>query len=99
MIMSKEVSDQGGNVWIKPLLWKYTKNQRIYVNIIDLEKAFDRVNIEVLWKVLCIYDVGCQLLKDIKRVFVDKLTFVRVKEVSELLKIGSVVNQECITSL
>ena len=31
------------------------KKHRVYV---DLEKAYDRVNMEALWQVLRIYDVG-----------------------------------------
>ena len=34
------------------------KKRRVYVGLIDLEKAYDRVNREALWQVLRMYDVG-----------------------------------------
>ena len=34
------------------------KKRRVYVCFRDLEKAYDRVNREVLWQVLRMYDVG-----------------------------------------
>ena len=34
------------------------KKRGMYVGFIDLEKAYDRVNREALWKVLRMYDVG-----------------------------------------
>ena len=34
------------------------KKRRVYMCFIDLEKAYDRVNREVLWLVLRMYDVG-----------------------------------------
>ena len=43
---------------------------------IDLEKAYDRVNREVLREVLRIYDMGGKLLSGIKRMYVDSLACV-----------------------
>ena len=34
------------------------KKRRVYVGFIDLEKAYDRVNMKVLWQVYRVYDVG-----------------------------------------
>ena len=34
------------------------KKRRVYMGFINLEKAYDRVNKEVLWQVLRMYDVG-----------------------------------------
>ena len=34
------------------------KQSRVYVSFIDMEKVYDRVNREVLWQVLRMYDVG-----------------------------------------
>ena len=45
----------------------------------DLEKAFDRVNMEALWQVLRIYDVGSKLVNGIKGMYVNNLAGVRVK--------------------
>ena len=41
------------------------KHERVYVSFMDLEKAYDKVNREVLWQVLKIYDVGGKLLNEI----------------------------------
>ena len=45
----------------------------------DLEKAYDRVNSEVLWQVLRMYDLGSKLLNGIKSMCVNSLVCVRVK--------------------
>ena len=37
------------------------KKHRVYVDFMDLEKAYDRVNREALWQVLRMYDVGGKL--------------------------------------
>ena len=37
---------------------KQDRRNAMYVGIIDLEKAYDRVNREALWQVLRMYDVG-----------------------------------------
>ena len=42
------------------------KKCRVYVGFMDLEKAYNRVNREVLWQVLRMYDVRGKLLNDIK---------------------------------
>ena len=34
------------------------KKCRVFVGFIDLEKAYDRVNMEALWQVLRMYDGG-----------------------------------------
>ncbi len=41
---------------------RYIKREKVRL----LEKAYDRVNREALWRVLHIYDVGGQLLKGIQ---------------------------------
>ena len=51
----------------------------MYVDFIDLGKAYDRVNRETLWQVLRMYDVGVKLLGGIKSMYVDSLDCVRVK--------------------
>ena len=42
------------------------KKCKVYVGLMDLEKAYDRVNREALWQVLRMYDVGGKLLNGIK---------------------------------
>ena len=51
----------------------------MYVDFIDLEKAYDGVNREVLWQVLIMYDVGGKLLNGIKSIYVDSSACVRIK--------------------
>ena len=55
------------------------KKLRVYMGFIDLEKAYDRINREALWKVLRMYDVGGKLLSEIESMYVDSLACVRVK--------------------
>ena len=42
------------------------KKCRVYVSFMDLEKSCERVNREVLWQVLRMYDVDGKLLNGIK---------------------------------
>ena len=49
----------------------------MYIGFIDLEKAYERVNREVLWLVLRMYDVGGKLLSGIKSMYVDSSPYVR----------------------
>ena len=52
---------------------------RVYVGFIDLEKVYNSVNMEGLWQVLRIYDVGGKLLGGIKNMHVNSSGCVRVK--------------------
>ena len=73
------------------------KKRRVYVGFIDLEKAYDRVNREVLWQVLRMYDVEGKFLGGIKSVYIDSSTCVRVKGgESERFRIDIWVRQGCI---
>ena len=45
---------------------KAPKKCSVYVGFTDLEKAYDRVNRETLWKILRMYNVGGKLLNGIK---------------------------------
>ena len=69
------------------------------MGFIDLEKPYDRVNREALWKVLRMYHVGAKLLSGIKSMYVDSSACVRVKGgESEQFRINSGVRQGCIMS-
>ena len=75
------------------------KKCRVYVCFMDLEKAYDKVNREVLWQALRMYYVGDKLLNGIKRVYVDSLACVRIKGCeSECFRIDCGVRQVCIMS-
>ena len=47
------------------------KKCRVYVDFMDLEKTYDRVNREALWQVLRMYNVGGELLNGIKSIYVN----------------------------
>ena len=49
------------------------------MNFIDLEKAYDRVNMEALRQMLRMYDVGGKLLSGIYSMYVDSSACVKVK--------------------
>ena len=51
----------------------------MYIGFMDLEKVYDRINREVLWQVLRMYDVGGKLLNGIKSMYAKSLACVRVK--------------------
>ena len=61
----------------------------------DLDKAYDRVNREVLRQVLRMYDVGGKPLNGIRSIYVDDLAYARVKGgESEVSRIDSGVRQK-----
>ena len=69
----------------------------MYVGFMDLEKAYDRVNREILWQVLRMYFVGGKLLNVMKSMYVNIPACIRVKgEESECFRIISGVRQGCI---
>ena len=45
----------------------------VYVDFMDLEKAYDRINRETVWQVLRMYYVGGKLLSGMKNMFVNSL--------------------------
>ena len=55
------------------------KKQRLYMDFMDLEKAYVRVTREALWQVLRLYDVVYKLLNRIKSTYVNSLAYVRLK--------------------
>ena len=72
------------------------KKRRVYVDFIDLEKAYDRVHTETLCQVLRMYDVGGKVLNGIKSMYVDSSACVRIKGgESEQFRIDSGVRQGC----
>ena len=55
------------------------KKCRTYVGFMDVEKAYNKVNMEVLWQVLRMYDVGGKLGNITESIYVNNLACVRVK--------------------
>ena len=71
----------------------------VYMGIIDLEKAYDRVNWEALWQGLRMYDVRGKLSGEIKSMYVDSLACVIVKgDLTERFRIDIRVRKGCIMS-
>ena len=69
------------------------------MSFMDLEKVYDRVNREVLWQLLRMYDVDGKLLNGIKSMYVNSLPCIRVKWVeSECFNINRGVGQGSIMS-
>ena len=66
----------------------------------ELEKAYDRVNREALWKVMRMHDVGSKLFNNFRSMYVHGLACVTGKgSESDCFRIDSVVRQVCIMSL
>ena len=51
------------------------------MGFMDFEKAYDRVEREALWQILRMNDDGGKMLNDIKSIYANSLTCVRVKRV------------------
>ena len=70
------------------------------MSFMDLEKVYNRVNMEAPWQVLIMYDVGGKLLNGIKGMYVNSLVYVRVMGggESKCFRINSGVRQGCIMS-
>ena len=66
-------------IFILKQVRKQERKNTVYVGFIDLEKVYNRVNKETLWKVLRMYDVESKHLSGIKSMYVDSSTCVRVK--------------------
>ena len=45
------------------------KKCRVYVDFMDLEKAYHRVNRKAIWQVLRVYDMGVKLLNGITSMY------------------------------
>ena len=55
---------------------KHGRKNIEYVGFMDLEKAYERINREVLWQVLRMYDVVGKLLNGIKTMYINSLSYV-----------------------
>ncbi len=70
-----------------------------YATFMDLEKAYDSVDREALWKVLKIYGVSGQILKGIQAIYREANASVRVGEkFSESFALEVGVRQGCVMS-
>ena len=77
--------------------WKYGKD--LFVRFVDLEKAYDRVPWDRLWKVLQEYEVDGQLLRTIKSFYCRSEVCVRVNgKQSKPFHVGAGLRQRCVLS-
>ena len=85
---------------VKNLCEKYLeKEKELYIAFMDLEKAYDRVDREALWKVLQIYGVGGKLLGAVKSFYAESKACVRVrKEEGEWFGVTTGLRQGCVMS-
>ena len=72
------------------------KGKKVYAALMDLEKAYDRIDWTAMWDVLRIYDVGGSLLNGIKAFYRDAKACVKVNgEQSETFGIQKGLRQGC----
>ena len=85
---------------LKNVCEKYLDKQRdLYVAFMDLEKAYDRVDREALWKVLRIYGVGGKLLEAVRSFYQGCKACVRVgNEESDWFPVKVGLRQGCVMS-
>ena len=77
--------------------WEYGKN--VFACFVDLEKAYDRVPLDKLWKVLQKYGVNGQLLRAIKSLYCRPEVCVRANgKQSKLFHVGVGLRQGCVLS-
>ena len=75
------------------------KDRKTYMAFVDLEKAYDNVSREKLWKVLYAYGVKGRLLRAIQALYVNGRAKVKVGEMeSELFEVYRGVRQGCTLS-
>ena len=85
---------------VRQICEKYmAKSKDVYFAFLDLEKAYDRVDREALWKVLRIYGVGGSLLQAVKSMYADSKACVRVgSERSDWFPVRVGLRQGCVMS-
>ena len=85
---------------VRQICEKYVaKGKDVYFAFLDLEKAYDRVDREAMWKVLGIYGVGGRLLKAVRSMYECSKACVRVgSEMSEWFAVKIGLRQGCVMS-
>ena len=73
------------------------KGKGVYFALLDLEKAYDRVDRDAMWNVLRVYGIGGRLLRGVKSLYVGSKASVRVgNEVSEWFPVRVGLRQGCV---
>lgn len=50
------------------------KKGKLYLDLMNFHRAYERINRETLWQIFIIYDVGRRLLNEIKKMYVNSET-------------------------
>ena len=75
------------------------ERQKCIFCILDLEKAYNRVDRKAMWNVLRLYGVGGKLLKAVKSLYVGSKACVRVgNELSDWFEVRVGLRQGCVMS-
>ena len=85
---------------VRQICEKYSaKGKDVYFAFLDLEKAYDRVDREAMWKMLRIYGVGGRLLRAVQSMYAGSKACVRVgSEMSEWFSVRVGLRQGCVMS-
>ena len=86
---------------LRSIVEKYLEKKRdVFVAFMDLEKAYDRVDRDAMWRVLQMYGVNGRLIEAIKGFYVESKSCVRVdgKE-SDVFDVRVGLRQGCVMSL
>ncbi len=78
----------GSGIVVRQVCEKYLRKGQVFWTFMDLEKAFDRVDREALWRVLQIYGIGGRLMRAVKSFYEGSRTCVRAGRVR-------VIGSEC----
>ena len=71
----------------------------LYVVYMDLEKVYDRIDRDAMWRVLSMYGINGQLLKAVQSLYTGSEACVRVcREESEWFEVGVGLRQGCVMS-
>ena len=75
------------------------KNKSLYVAHMGLEKTYDRVDREAMWRVLDMFGINDQLLKTVQSLYEKSEACVRVcRKEGEWFEVGVGVRQGCVMS-
>ena len=75
------------------------KNKSLYVAYMDLEKAYDRIDREAMWRVLGMYGINGQLMKAVQSLYEKSEACVRVcREEGDWFEVGVGLRQGCVMS-
>ena len=85
---------------MKQMIEKFVdKNKGLSVAYMELEKAYDRIDRETMWRVLGMYGINGQLLKVVQSLYEKSEACVRVcREEGEWHKVGVGLRQGCVMS-